>query len=424
MSRVLIFGHNPFSKELPNGRTLLELFAHFKKNELAELYIHPDVPNFDVCNNYYRITDFDMLKKGIFRMSTGKKVELSQEDKKNDVDGDRTKVYKIGSKRSSFAVMIRNIIWKIGKWFSKDLKKWIKEFNPDVLFFYLGNYSFTIDIALKISSYYKIPIVTYIVDDYYFNHDLKKGFFGVANHHLYSKKLHKLLNGRTVICINDYMKSQYSSEFKCDYYTIYTVSSLQPFKSGGGENAIIQMSYLGGVACERYKSLIDIGKVIADNKLPINFSVYTRETRDWLIEPLKSARGIKLCEPLNYKGVIDVMEKSDILVHVEGFSDYAIKLVKYSLSTKIADILSCNRCLLAYGSEEVASIKYLIDSDCAYVATSIPKLIEILFDICSNRNLLFRYENNAMRIAQQNHSSEENYKKIRKIFNSVVLKDN
>ena len=54
---VLIIGHNPFNKELPNGRTLLELFSGFEKSQLAEIFLHPDAPNFEVCNRYYRIVD-------------------------------------------------------------------------------------------------------------------------------------------------------------------------------------------------------------------------------------------------------------------------------------------------------------------------------------------------------------------------------
>lgn len=416
--KVLIVGHNPFNKELPNGRTLYELFAKFNSNDIAELYLHPDQPTFDVCKKYYRITDLDVLKH-FFSGKVGKEITKSD----SVCSQSRNRVYAHGSKRKSYMVFLRNILWKYGRWFTKDLKKWVSSFQPDVIFFYSGNYIFSIDIALKLSKYYQIPIVSYIVDDYYFGNDLCGGVFGKINKALFDKKLNKLLDNRYNICLNDYMKERYAKEFKGNFSVLYTVSSLTAFECITPVKPI-KMSFLGGIACDRYKSLIDIGRVIFEHHLPIEFTVYTRETREWLINPLKNAPGLTLHPALNYEEVIGTMNESHILVHVEGFSLEAQELVKYSLSTKIADTLSSNRCLLAYGPRNVASIEYLLDNKCAFVATDYTCLEKTLISLCDDINKINQNVVNALDVAKKNHRVEIATQKLNSVLQSAVSGSN
>ena len=93
---VLIIGHNPFNKELPNGRTLLELFSGFEKSQLAEIFLHPDAPNFEVCNRYYRIVDSEVLKGAIRFKKVGKTIDDSE-----TFANQKHAIYKYGSKRKS-----------------------------------------------------------------------------------------------------------------------------------------------------------------------------------------------------------------------------------------------------------------------------------------------------------------------------------
>ena len=403
---VLIIGHNPFNKELPNGRTLLELFSGFEKSQLAEIFLHPDAPNFEVCNRYYRIVDSEVLKGAIRFKKVGKTIDDSE-----SFANQKHAIYKYGSKRKSYTVLLRNLLWKCSRWFHSGLKKWISDFKPDVIFLYLGNYYFAIDMATKISRYFDIPIVTYIVDDYYFSRSLKKGFWGRVNHSLYCSKVRRLLNRRTTICLNDIMKKQYASEFDCNYHVIYTTSSVSAFPEKKPEERL-RMIYAGGIACERNQSLVAIGKVIDECNLPIDFYVYTKEDREWLREPLANAPCIQLCEGVSYEEVLTLIRECDIIVHVEGFSKDSEELVRYSMSTKIADALSCNRVLLAYGPSGIASIDYLEENQCAFVANNVEELKTVLSEICSGGQSIAQKKENALRVALANHTREQNHRKL------------
>ena len=60
--KVLIISHNPITTYQSMGKTMLSLFSAFDRSELCQLYIYPTLPDIDVCDSYFRITDRDVLK--------------------------------------------------------------------------------------------------------------------------------------------------------------------------------------------------------------------------------------------------------------------------------------------------------------------------------------------------------------------------
>ena len=67
-SKVLVVSHNCFSKVSNNGKTLESIFSSFPKNDLGQVFFTEDSNiDFDFCDNFYRITDsnvIDSLLKG------------------------------------------------------------------------------------------------------------------------------------------------------------------------------------------------------------------------------------------------------------------------------------------------------------------------------------------------------------------------
>lgn len=60
--RVLVIAHNPFSDTQNNGKTLSAFFNGWPKDKLAQIYLTPDKPDYTVCENFFRITDLEVLK--------------------------------------------------------------------------------------------------------------------------------------------------------------------------------------------------------------------------------------------------------------------------------------------------------------------------------------------------------------------------
>ncbi len=421
--KVLVISHNVFSETSSMGRTLKNFFVGWDTDCIAQLYLHTEVPTSDICKNYFRITDFDMLKKPKKDIGTVFKAKDIQRDLKSERvdDGFESKIYQKGRQRKPYMYIGRNLIWATNKWKNKKLFDWVDSFNPDIIFFASGDYAFSYKIAISIAQYKNIPILTYVCDDYYF---LKRKSFSPFYHlnklhfNLTMKNLFK--ENKNMIAICDKIADDYSKEFKITSDTIMTSSSLSP-SSIKNETDELLISYMGNLGLNRNIMLSEIGSALKElfgGKYYID--VYSTETRPEILDCLKEENGIKFKGALSYDDVKNVMNSSDILIHTESFDKLAREKVKYSVSTKIADALSMGKALLAYGPSDVASIEYLRDSDCACVATDKEMLKEKLYDLITNRELREEYSRKAIAVASENHDIEKNCEKFRKVIFNIL----
>lgn len=60
--RVLVISHNVFSSTENMGKTLSGYFKNFAPEDLAQFYIHSQVPVVDMCYLYYRTTDKEAIR--------------------------------------------------------------------------------------------------------------------------------------------------------------------------------------------------------------------------------------------------------------------------------------------------------------------------------------------------------------------------
>ncbi len=61
LPRVLFVSVNPFSQTSNNGKTFASFFEGYGTDALAQLYFHRELPSSPVCDNYFRITDEDLV---------------------------------------------------------------------------------------------------------------------------------------------------------------------------------------------------------------------------------------------------------------------------------------------------------------------------------------------------------------------------
>ena len=80
--RVLVVSNNCFSYTDSNGRTLGMLFKEWNISKLAQFYIQDKLPDTDVCNNFYRVTDKQMMKS-FFHLDFGSKVQATSNFQNN-----------------------------------------------------------------------------------------------------------------------------------------------------------------------------------------------------------------------------------------------------------------------------------------------------------------------------------------------------
>jgi len=403
MSKILVISHNVFSDSGNMGKTISSYFHNFKNYEIAQFYIHSEEPYSNICNNYYRVTDKEILKSIITRTSG---TSLKCNNKKTALN--YIKKYKTLKKRT-ILYFIRDLIWNLGCWNTKSLRKWLNDFSPDVVFLASGDYSFIYKVALKIAKCRNIPLIINCMDDYYIIK--KRSFFDKIQKYFFMKTVRKTIAYSSLImCISEKMAEDYKNFFQKKTCVIHTSSSMGKIIEKTNPNKI---SYIGNLGYYRYKQLISIAKALKRLNLGINcIDIYSSMTNNKIISYLKREDSINFHGAISQKEIIKVMQDSIAVIHTESFDEIMSEKTLYSVSTKIADSLMSGTCIFAYGPKNIASIKYLLDNKAAICATNEKELESKLKELIMNKKLREQTIENAIKLAEKNHSQNQAFKVI------------
>lgn len=101
-------------------------------------------------------------------------------------------------------------------------------------------------------------------------------------------------------------------------------------------------------------------------------------------------------------------KEARLLVHVESTKPYYLRDIKYGFSTKIADSLASGVPFFVYASDELTSVQYLKDNNCAIIATDREELVRQLKTALFDEDTREECVNNALKTAAKNHSMQEN----------------
>ncbi len=415
--KILIISHNVLCDTASMGKTLLSYFGDWKSEDLAQFYIHSEVPIHKKCKNYYRITDSDVLAS-IFKRRSGTIFREADIDENRGFSRTDTglvgNIYQKSRQRTPLIYFARNLIWKLGKWNTKKLRDWVDDFAPEAVFFASGDYAFMYEVALYIAQRKKIPLFVCCMDDYYFNNKNEHRFGGKLAHKVFMKQVKKTMAyADSLYCICDKMSREYSKLFGCPSYTLHTASSFDGPLSAEKTNKI---SYIGNLGFQRNQQLVALGQALkkADyTGKPDMIDVYSAEKRPEVLQHLTEKNGIRFHGEIDSDRVREVMAESLLLIHTESFDEEIRRSVAYSVSTKIADSLASGTCLVAYGPAEIASIQYLRENHVAFCITDANELETGLAEILSKASLRDKIIRNAMVLAKHNHRGQSVSKRLR-----------
>jgi len=403
------------------GKTFLSLFSEFDRDELCQLYIYPTLPDVDVCHSYYRITDRNVFESyWHFGKVNGRKITIKDIDTtKHDFYENEKEENFITVKKTPLKTIFRDVMWKLSRWYTKQLKDWIEEERPTCIFLAPGEAKFIYDIALKISEDYKLPIITYICDEFYFI-DKTDGPIDKLRLRVLQKKIRQLMKKNScIIAISDEINRQYSKEFKVRAETIMTGASIPVNGERKTETQFKGITYLGNLAYDRISSLIEIGKVLdgINNSFGIDSKVflYTRSLSKDVENRIKDINSIEYCGYVTGDEFIRTLRKADALLHIESFKDIYAEKVKNSISTKIADSLASGNPLIAYAPGHIASMKYLVAESAALTITNPVDLREKLYEFVTSQEVRIRIAQNGLKAARHFHVASKNSARLKTI---------
>lgn len=425
--RVLIISHNVISETGNMGKTIRSYFTRFEPGEVAQFYIQNEIPeDFSICRNYYRFTDSDAVHS-VFSPSRRGTICRRAAKPSGEASGEKNaflkSAYRFGKKKGSSAYAVRNFVWNRSRWKNEQFRKWILEFDPDVIFFMSGDYAFMYDIARYASDCTGKPLAVVCVDDYYRYNRNAGTWAGRREFRKFMEKVRETMKRAGMIfTICEPMSRDYAELFGKECRTLYTSAASDPVSLKKGADRI---SYIGNLDNGRHLQLASMGRALKQmnrDHEPKRIDVYSGESRPEILSVLSEENGIRFHGRIGPEEVRRVMAGSLAVIHTESFEEKYKRIVHYSVSTKIADTLMNGPCLIAYGPKGIASMDYLADNRAAFVITEESALKDGLERIITDHALREEILHNARCLAEKNHSPEKNGKMLRSCLEEICEK--
>lgn len=388
------------------------LFEKLDKIELAHIYIETKKPNSSLCHSFFQISEYSLIKK-IFnwKTKTGQKIDISYVENESIAKKEASTMDYVRNHRSFIYTVLREFLWLLNGWKTKELREYIKDETPDVIWF-MGSPLILMNRLMRyVVKVSKKPYCIFEMDDVYAYQI--NGFKPTQRLYRYFLKANvkKLMRGVSqLFVISPKMKKEYDRAFHLDSIVLtkgidFSTVTYQPYES----HTPIRLVYMGQVIYDRISTLEMIGRVLdqidAKEKRFV-LSIYTKNSVDVVTKEKMTKNGsVLFCDPVPYSEVKNVLDQNDVVVFVESLNERFKRLARLSFSTKITDYLASSKCVLAVGPADSAPIEYLKDNDAAFVASNDEELKDVLCKMLVASNLE-AYSKKAFSCAVKNHNKD------------------
>lgn len=374
LPRVLIIAVNPLSETSNNGKTYASFFEGYPSERLAQLYFHRELPNSSITSRFYRVSDEDVLRFMTLRAgSLGAPVESTTIADQFLSPGATRALASSQAIRSARSAVLRAVL-RLGY---SDIKSWIDEFDPEVIFFSGGDATYLYPLVLRISRDFEAKIFSYVTDDYVLPLPAGSPMARLARASVRRHFLAMCAASERVLTIGDKMTSVYRVQFGIEstpMMNLVRVNKATVALRDSSPGSII-LTYAGGLHLNRWKTLAELGAALdrtqrrgTSAELHIYTSTHIESEMD---QALRSSRSVVVHEAVDASQLRRVYEGADLLVHVESFDRRDQVATYLSVSTKIPEYLAAGRAVLAIGPAGAASMEYLAGLGAAYVASSL-----------------------------------------------------
>ena len=407
--------------------TISSIINGYPTDKIANIFIRADKPNSDMCDRYFRIAELDVFKS-IFKrnIKTGYIVNKEITDNPGKTfNNDREDQMKLKRHKNAFTPFFRDLAWKLGKWQTPELKKFILEFDPDIIMLPAEGIIHFNNIGLYASKLTGKSIGLFFWDD---NFTYKSVNNMISKCYRFFLKLNiKKLVKRTVAAFSITPKMQKECYEQLGQKTVLITKpivsndSFKPYEYSGGVKKIL---YTGSIYIDRDKSIIELINAIKEinkDKTEFIIDIYTNSV---LSEEEKAKLSVPnvsiLHDAVTKEEVLKLQSEADILLFAEALNGRHRYAARLSFSTKLTDYFSAGRCILAIAPEDIAPTEYLANNDIALTADSREKILDILHSISKNADIMKEYADRAYKFGTAQHSPEETFAKFVQTVSEAV----
>lgn len=417
--KIVIVSNSPWRNDNSFGNSFSNIFDGIEEVEIVNIYCKFGQPNNGFVKRYFQITEASLLKNlKDCRIPSGREIfpDMKYDSESLPVI---TTVQFYRKHKWQLLIWARALIWKVGRWKSPELIRFLDDFQPDLLFIPVYYSHYLHDINRFILRRYQIPAVGYVSDDVYTMRQFSLSPLYWIDRLLMRRTIAWIFRAcKTVYTISEFQRQEYAAIFG-DKFRILTKcgdfsdANRPPQKK---PSLPLRLLYTGNLGSGRADTLALLAKVVAmlnQDGTVVQLDIYSAS-------PLKKKQrasleipgACSLHEAVSFAEVIRLQQEADVLVHAESFRWRDRLLVHQSFSTKIVDYLSRYRCILAIGKEDCASIAYFLHNNAGVVAQTPSSILLVLNDLLGDSEKLTEYAQNAWSAGQTYHSRADMQKQL------------
>lgn len=417
--RILVFTVSSWNSKV-GSNTWSSLLAKYSNENLANICIRDEYPDSDICSRYFVVSENRIIKSVFNRkVKTGHEIDKKSVNIENskDLSEHNIRYQRMTRKRNYAFLLLRELIWKFGKWKTKELDEFLDSFKPDIILHSMEGYihlNRIIEYSIKRT---KAKAIGYIWDDNFTYMQSSK--IGYKIYRFFQRKSLKKLAKKTqgFFSISEKTKNEADVFFNIDSKILTKPLYSIPTIGDDTVTVPIKFIYTGNLLYGRKESLFSFSEAIGQlSPETVTLDVYTQTLlSDSEIEFLKD-NGCVVHKAISQKEVLKLQKEFDVLLFLEALDGPNAKTARLSFSTKITDYLSAGKAIFAIGNMDTAPIEYFLENKSAIVATDRNQIKEMLVILTDNPGLIKQYAISAKECGLKNH----NPKKIQELFDSEI----
>lgn len=410
------------------ANTIPNFFSEWNPESVAVVYTKSELPDSELSNYYFQIAENDVLHTTL-RPGTkcGKQVQSEKHVKKQNQDyesivqgiNEEHRRYNFfRNHRWKVFYFARDLMWAMGAWKSKELDRFIENFNADVMFFPIYPYVYMNKLQAYIAKKAGVRGVAYIADDdYSYKPEWYNPLFWLQRFLLRKSVDEVMKYADELLVIAPKLQEEYVNMFNMPVNVLTKGIDVAEAPDATSEVELpLKMIYTGNLFIGRDKTIVKVVEAIKRiNKdgCKIQLYIYSHiQLNDKLRSALNVDGSSYFMGAVPGSEVAEIQNSADIVLFVEGMDIFNRNKARLSFSTKLTDYFRSGKCIFAVGPEDIAPIDYLARNDAAIVATSKDEIETKLRKIIDKPAIVKEMGKKAYEVGVKNHSKME----MQKVF--------
>ena len=418
---ILVVSYEAWRDTNNGGNVLSNIFRAFPDAELAQIYCSGEAPQNSICRRYYQISDSMLLSKAKGRRLEEKDYSAAGEAEPTAIENQINS--RIPGAFKSASQLVRELMWTVMDWKTDELRAFITDFKPDIIFAPCYYYYHVSKVALYARSVAKCPMISYISDD---NYSLKQIRFAPSfwiNRLITRKWIRRMFAESSLIyTMTRTQKTEYEKLFGRPMKLLCKSAPFERIITEPGEP--VRFIYAGSLYLNRWRILEAAAKAIAplnENKIKAQLHIYsgTKPEPRWE-KTLNDGKNSFLHGLIPYRELEERYKGSDVAIFAESFDLKNRLLTRLSFSTKIIDCLNSGCAVLAVGPAKQGGMNYLSENDAAVCVNDLKDLPGAVRSLVENRELIVEYSEKANQLGKKNHMKADIENMLRKDFSDIA----